>query len=366
MVHDNSISSRNLLDKLQLTGYLNTPGVTEVFINRPGEVFLEDTDGCRRIERPDLTLPVLERLANTLCTFNKKHISYESPIHSVTLPDGERGHIMMSPSCENGTVVFAFRKPSTSRFSLDDYLSTGRLDGFADVAAGSATDGKLSDADLGIDERHYRDVNDRMKLPYDVRLSDWQYEMLEHKANRNLNGFFRLAIEKRLNICMVGGTGSGKTTFTKTLADLIPSTERILTIEDTHELDLPNHPNRAHLFYNGHITAKMIVAACMRLKPDRELLTELRGDEAWDYLTLLNTGHPGGLTSAHANDSLAALVRIARLAAASPDCKNMKYEYIFDTVRSTIDVICFFDQTRLTELYYDPVAKFQSVSRYQV
>ena len=60
MVHDNSVSSRNLLDKLKLTEYLNTPGVTEVFINRPGEVFLEVADGCRRIERPDLPLPVLE------------------------------------------------------------------------------------------------------------------------------------------------------------------------------------------------------------------------------------------------------------------------------------------------------------------
>lgn len=359
------VTVRNFLDSWGITEKLNTPGVTEVLINRPGELFTEDGSGFHRFEHPDMTLEKLRQLGNSLAILNGKALDIRNPIHSVTLPDGERGHIMMPPTCEDETMVFAFRKPSTDRFSLDDYLNTGRLDGFADVAAGSATDGKLSDTDLGIDERHYRDVNDRMKLPYDVRLSDWQYEMLEHKANRNLNGFFRLAIKYRLNICMVGGTGSGKTTFTKTLADLIPSKERILTIEDTHELDLPNHPNRAHLFYNGHITAKMIVAACMRLKPDRALLTELRGDEAWDYLTLLNTGHPGGLTSAHANDSLAALVRIARLAAASPDCKNMKYEYIFDTVRSTIDVICFFDKTRLTELYYDPVAKFQSVSRYQ-
>ena len=77
-MHDSSISSRNLLDKLQLTEYLNAPGVTEVFINRPGEVFLEGEYGRIRYERPDLTLPVLEKLANTLCTFNKKHISYES------------------------------------------------------------------------------------------------------------------------------------------------------------------------------------------------------------------------------------------------------------------------------------------------
>ena len=361
MVHDNSVSSRNLLDKLKLTEYLNTPGVTEVFINRPGEVFLEDTDGCRRIERPDLTLPVLERLANTLCTFNKKHISYESPIHSVTLPDGERGHIMMSPSCENGTMVFAFRKPSNSRFSLDDYINTGRLNGFNDVSAHGVPE-RQAVSEIEIDSRYVRDVCDKMKLPYDVKLADWQYQMLEHKANGNLTEFFKTAIDRKLNICMVGGTGSGKTTFTKTLADLIHPAVRIATIEDTHELGLPNHPNHVHLFYNHHITAKMIIAACMRIKPDRIFLTELRGDEAWDYLSALNTGHPGGLTSVHANDACSVHYRIAQLAKESKTGQTMDYNYILNTVRSTIDVICYFEKTRMTELYFDPVEKFYAMS----
>lgn len=359
MVHDNSISSRNLLDKLQLTGYLNTPGVTEVFINRPGEVFLEDTDGCRRIERPDLTLPVLERLANTLCTFNKKHISYESPIHSVTLPDGERGHIMMSPSCENGTVVFAFRKPSDSRFSMSDYLDSGRLNGFRDVSGHGVIDRHMESE---IESRWMRDVSDKMKLPHDIKLADWQYKMLEHKANGELNGFFRIAIGQKLNICSVGPTGSGKTTFSKTLADMIPVHERLATIEDTHELNLPLHPNHIHLFYSGHITAKMIIAACMRLKPGRIFLTELRGDEAWDYLAALNTGHPGGLTSVHANSARDVHHRIAQLAKESATGQTMDHRYILNTVRATIDVICYFEKTRLKELYFDPVEKFYAMS----
>lgn len=360
MVHDNSVSLRNLLDKLKLTEYLNTPGVTEVFINRPGEVFLEDADGCHRIERPDLPLPVLEKLANTLCTYNKKHISYESPIHSVTLPDGERGHIMMSPSCENGTVVFAFRKPSNSRFTMSDYLDTGRLNGFNDVSGHGVAE-RRTESEIEIESRWVRDVSDRMKLPSDVKLTDWQYKMLEHKANGELNEFFRIAIAQRLNICMVGGTGSGKTTFTKTLADMIPAHERLVTIEDTHELDLPLHPNHAHLFYSGHITAKMIIAACMRLKPGRIFLTELRGDEAWDYLAALNTGHPGGLTSVHANSARDVHYRIMQLAKESATGQTMDPGYILNTVRSTIDVICYFEKTRMTELYFDPVEKYYAM-----
>ena len=102
---------------------------------------------------------------------------------------------------------------------------------------------------MEIDNKYFRDISDKMKLPHDVQLASWQYEMLDHKANRNMNAFFALAIKHKLNICMVGGTGSGKTTFTKALSDLVPPETRIITLEDTHELDLPKHPNHAYLFY---------------------------------------------------------------------------------------------------------------------
>ncbi|WP_373700745.1 ATPase, T2SS/T4P/T4SS family [Neisseria dentiae] len=357
----NDITARNLLDKLGITEKLNQPGITEVLINRSGEMFTENSSGFTRYESDILTLDNLKQLGNVLCVFNGKDLNYKQPIHSVTLPDGERGHIMMPPSCEDGTMVFAFRKPSSSRFGLDDYINTGRLNAFNDVSAHGVPD-RRSASEIEIDSRYVRDVCDKMKLPYDVKLADWQYQMLEHKANGNLTEFFQTAIDKKLNICMVGGTGSGKTTFTKALADLIPTNERLITIEDTHELSLPNHPNHAHLFYKEHISAKMIVAACMRLKPDRIFLTELRGDEAWDYLSALNTGHPGGLTSVHANDARSVHYRIAQLAMESPAGQNMDHSYILNTVRATIDVICYFEKTRMTELYFDPVEKFYAMS----
>lgn len=349
-------SALNFLDNLGISEQLVRKGLTEVMINRPYEMFVEGSFGVERLDAPELSLDKLNKLANVLCNLNGKHISAANPIHSVTLPNGERGHIMMPPSCEDRTVVFAIRKPSTSRFSLDGYIDSGRLQGFTDYSrygnANSTDDG------IEIDGSRFRDVCDKMKLPHDVPLASWQYQMLEAKANRDLATFFKIAIEQKLNICMVGGTGSGKTTFTKALVDMIPNNTRLITIEDTHELDTPNHPNHVHLFYKEHITAKQIIAACMRLKPDRILLTELRGDEAWDYLSALNTGHPGGLTSVHANDARSVHYRIAQLAMESPAGKSMPYDYILNTVRTTIDVVCFFHRTYMTELYFDPVEKY--------
>jgi type IV secretion system protein VirB11 len=358
MDFDKAASVRNQLRMLGIDDYLNRDGITELIINRPNELFLERPTGWERIEDERLSLRALEQFANTLCIFNGKNINQLDPMHSVTLPDGERGHILIPPSCEQDTIVFALRKPSDSRFTLDSYIDSGRLAKFKDVADYSGS----KESSIDIESSAYRDVCDKMKLPNDVKLQDWQLKMLEHKSNRELNPFFQLAIEHKLNICMVGGTGSGKTTFTKAVADMIPSDVRILTIEDTHELSLPNHPNHAHLFYKQNITAKAVISSCMRLKPDRIFLTELRGDEAWDYLSALNTGHQGGLTSVHANDANSVFYRISQLAKESVTGQTMDFDYILNTVRSTIDVVCFFDKTYMTELYFDPVAKYYALT----
>ena len=356
---NNDASVRNQLRLLGIDDYLNREGVTELVINRPNELFLERPDGWERIEDGRFSLTALNQFANTLAIYNEKHITQQSPMHSVTLPDGERGHIMIPPTCEQKTIVFALRKPSNSRFTLDSYIDSGRVTKYQDV---SQSNGSSKESQIEINGKQYRDVADDLHIPIEVNLTDWQLQMLHHKANRELNPFFQLAVKHKLNICMVGGTGSGKTTFTKAIADMIPFDTRILTIEDTHELSLPMHLNHAHLFYKEKITAKAVIASCMRLKPDRIFLTELRGDEAWDYLAALNTGHQGGLTSVHANDANSVFYRIAQLAKESATGQTMDYDYILKTVRSTIDVVCFFERTHMTELYFDPVAKYLAQS----
>src|SRR5690606_19339112 len=163
-------------------------------------------------------------------------------------------------------------------------------------------------------------------------------------ANRDFANFFRLAVAHKWNICMDGGAGSGKTTVSKAIADLIPNTVRITTLEDTQELDLTNHPNHIHNHTKDQVSEQALIAACMRIKPDRIFLTELRGGEAWDYLTALNTGHPGGLTSVHANDSRSVFHRIADLAKQSSVGSGMDYQYLLANAKKTIDIVCFFNE----------------------
>ena len=333
---DKAETARYYLQTLGITALLSEKGVTEVMINRPGEIWIEASNGLVKHDKPELTYQACNALALALATFNDKKIDLKKPIDSVTLPDGERGQIMLPPAAEKDTIVICIRKPSNSRFNLNAYIESGRLADFKDVSGLSK---------ISVDQFTESD------------LKDWEMDLLEYKRSGQLAAFFRSAIDRKLNICMVGGTGSGKTTFTKAIADMVPSDTRIITIEDTHELDLPNHPNRLHLFYKEHITAKQIIASCMRLKPDRIFLTELRGDEAWDYLSALNTGHGGGLTSVHANDAESVFYRIAQLAKESSTGQAMDYNYILNTVRATIDVVCFFEKTKLKELYYNPIAK---------
>lgn len=349
------ISARNILARLGITEYLSRPGVTDVMINRPGEAFIELPGGVVREENPLLDLNSLKELANVLAIFNQKYIHEADPMHSVTLPDGERCHILLPPSCEEGTVVFAFRKPSKDRFSLQSYIDSGRLAKKRDMSESALLAQDVKEGMFA--GRPYQEVAAELGIDQDVRVRDFELDLLHYKAISDDWSFFNLAVEKKLNICMVGGTGSGKTTFSKAIADLVPADVRIVTLEDTHELDLPNHPNHIHLFIKEHVPAQDLIASCMRIKPTRIFLTELRGGEAWDYLTALNTGHPGGLTSVHANDSPSVFHRIADLAKESSTGKTMDYDYLLRTAKKTIDIVCFFDETYMTEWYYDPVEK---------
>jgi type IV secretion system protein VirB11 len=273
-------------------------------------------------------------LANALAIYNDDCIGQNEPLKSVTLPDGQRGQIVIPPATTAGTISLTIRIPSTQRFSLDDYIKSGRLDCI-------------------------KDVSEHLICPDDIPLLDFEKEMLQMKADRDMDAFWQAAIKNNLNNVMVGGTGSGKTTFTKAIADLVPRDTRIITIEDNHELDLPNHPNHKHLFYgrNG-VIPKELIASCMRMNPDRVFLTELRGDETWDYLSLLNTGHPGSITSVHANDCRSAFYRIGTLIKQSGVGQTLDFTYIMREVMTTIDVVAYFSRTYMTQIYYDPVQKY--------
>ncbi|MCV2502475.1 MAG: P-type DNA transfer ATPase VirB11 [Neisseriaceae bacterium] len=336
---DNYSTVNSLLEKYGISTLLNQESITDIYINQPYEIFIETLTEVKRFDKKELSFENLQSLAKALCIANNLRFS-ESFIHAVELPNGDRGQIVLPPAVPNNTIAFAIRKLSgeNKKYSYQSWLETGRLSNFIDISN-----------------------NSHDKLKKEINLKDFEMELIDYKNKGDLFNFFKLAIERKLNIVTVGGTGAGKTTFSGILTDFIPPQERIITLEDVHELNLPKHTNKLHLLYKeGQITAKELLFACMRLKPDRILITEIRSDIAWDYLTALNTGHPGGITSIHANSAIDVFNRFATLAKESEVARNLDYKFLLDVTRATIDIVLFFHKTFLKEIYYDPYLKYLS------
>jgi type IV secretion system protein VirB11 len=175
---------------------------------------------------------------------------------------------------------------------------------------------------------------------------------------------------------VVGDTGSGKTTLMKTLCQHIPQSERIITIEDVRELTLPLHDNLVHLLYSkggqgiASLTPADLIAACMRMRPDRVLLAELRGSEAFDFLKLLTTGHSGSITSYHAESCALALERYVLMAKEHSDAAIFDADGLKRLVRLTLDIIIHVKaescaqadgglakRRYVSEVHFDPVAR---------
>lgn len=318
------------LDFLKQSGIserLAIEGVTDVAINRPGEIWVETPRGWLQEKVPHLDFQLCQRVAHHLCVFNRKSLSPQTPIHTVELPFGERGQIVMAPACERGTLSMTFRKPTLDRFTLEDYLNSGRFERAQAVWA----------------PRH--------------ELQPWQQQMKQAHRERSWITFFRLAVEHRQNIIIFGGPGSGKTTFGKSLMDLFPKERRMITIQEVKELGLPYHPNHVHLFYGPQVSPKQLVASSLRMKPDHLFLAELTGDEVWHFLEILNTGTKGTVTTAHANDSEAGFARVCGLVKQSEVGKGLDYSYIERLVRTSFDVVVYMEHTHILEVHYEPQHK---------
>lgn len=324
---DGATLARDFLNKAGISERLDRPGVSEVAINRPGEIWTEGVDGWQREDAPWLTFDLCRQVANALAAYSHRHLSAETPIHTVELPNGERCQIVMPPACEKGTISLTVRKPSLDRFSLQDYIDSGRFDQAQSVATST------------------------------VELADWQRELKELHAAGAWSEFFALAIQHRLNIIIFGGPGSGKTTLGKALVDLFPRDRRLITIEEINEMKLPFHANHVHLLYGATVTAKELVASCLRMKPDHLFLAELTGDEAWHFMEILNTGNPGTVTTAHANDSVSGYARVGGLVKQSAVGQGLDMAYIERQVRISFDVVVYMERTHILEVHYEPEAK---------
>ena len=314
-----------------LGSMLADPQVLEVCINRPGEAFVETTAGWRRVPLPYADFDWCSRLARLVANYTHQKIDETSPLLSAWLPDGERIQIVIPPATTSGCVAITIRRPPNGVWSLEELAQHGV---FRDTV-------RAGEAPAPADE-----------------------EMRRLLDTRRFEDFMRLAVVSRKNILVSGPTGSGKTTWTKALIREIPTDERIVTIEDARELVLDGHPNHVRLYYSkdrqglARVTPRQLLESCLRMKPDRILLAELRSDEAFDYLRNVNTGHPGSITSIHASSALMAFEQLVLLIKQNPSGRALARRDIRSMLRSSIDVVVQFalDGHRrcIREVWFEP------------
>jgi type IV secretion system protein VirB11 len=318
-----------------LRAQLDAEGVLEVCVNRPGEMMVERTDGWHVIAAPDLTLERCLSLATAVATYSDQQINQEHPLLSATLPSGERVQFVIPPAVTRGTVSLTVRKPAQLIRRLDDFEREGLFERTARNAVGDTSEPMAFEQEL-------------MSLRDAGRYAD----------------FLRLAVQRHQTIVVSGKTGSGKTTFMKGLVEEVPHRERLITIEDTPELTLPNHPNVVHLYYSKNaqgtakVTAKSLLEACLRMKPDRLFLAEVRGDECFYFVRLAASGHPGSITSVHAGSCALAFEQMSLMIRESGSGGGLRMDEIKCLLSIVIDVVVQFDRDErgrfISEIHYQP------------
>lgn len=249
--------------------------VTEVLVNRPGEIWIEDaTQPCmQRIEMAAIDDQLLQRLAEQVARISHQGINREHPLLSATLPDGARIQLCGPPATRRHWAM-AIRRHRQLDLPLDAY-DRGAIKPIASTPS-----------------------PDAMAQPIE---------------------FLRDAIRRRRTILISGGTSSGKTTFLNAMLSEISADERVVVVEDTAELKLPGLNGVGLIAVKGElgearVSADDLLQAALRLRPDRIVLGELRGKETVSFLRAINTGHPGSFSTVHANNPRGALEQIAMMA----------------------------------------------------
>ena len=318
---------------------LSDPDVTELCINRPGEAFVETRAGWRTQALPFADYAWCHRLAKLVANSTRQRIDEESPLLSASLPSGERIQIVLPPATTQQCVAITIRRPSDQVWSIEELTRRGIF---------RAT-------------RHATQELDSTETELWSLLQGQQYDK-----------FMQLAVASRKNILVSGPTGSGKTTYTKALIREIPSEERLITIEDARELVLDRHPNHVRLFYSkddqgqARVTPKQLLESCLRMRPDRILLAELRAEEAFDYLRNVNSGHPGSITSVHAASAELAFEQLVLLVKQSKGGQELSRADIKQLLYLLVDVVIQFGvehhQRFIKEIWYDPARKRRSLA----
>ena len=257
-------------------------GVNEVMINKPGEAWVEKAGDQRLVKIPEIDIDHLLGLGRLVAQSTAQGISEETPLLSATLPNGYRIQVVFPPAVEPNLAAFAIRKGTSMHLSLDKYAEMGAFDNTS--------------------TKEIEDKNNPI--------------LCDYLKSGNIKEFIRYAVNCKKNIIISGGTSTGKTTFTNAALGEIPASERLITVEDAREVMLHQHHNKVHLLASkggqgrAKVTTQDLIEACLRLRPDRIIVGELRGSEAFSFLRAINTGHPGSISTLHADAPAMALEQL--------------------------------------------------------
>lgn len=325
-----------------LTEYLDNPEITEIAINRPGEIWLgkQGERYMSSVKMPKLTFDLLESLADVTASRSSQETSRERPLLAATIPinlednieESERGgyrvQVVRPPAVEDGSIAICIRKPTLLDIDLKAYSAAGAFE---------TVNTKFEDQ--GYSDEHLAQL---------YKAGDWEE-------------FLRGAVRSHKNIIISAGTNAGKTTLLNALLKEIPADERVVTIEDSREIRPPQE-NCLHMVYSrgdqgtANVTAVELLEAMLRLTPDRAIMGELRGAEAYSYLELLNSGHTGSITTIHADSPTLMYERLAQMVMrfGAP----MGKEQIIEYAKSLIQVVVQFkrgsDGRRyVSEIHYE-------------
>lgn len=295
-----------------LKGYFDDPGVSEIMINRFDQIFVEK--GGDIFQAPLKLSPEAVRGAiQSLATANARDAGQ---VLDVRMP-GYRVAAALSPTSIKGAVL-CIRQHATAVRSLDVYLASG---GFSPV----------SDKDVAAYEQASRSLSQGRPDDQDVL-----------RGGEAVKALLQWMVATRQNILIAGGTSSGKTTFLNSLLMEVHPGQRLLTIEDTAELNV-TIPNYVSFESNADlgISIRDLVKLALRFRPDRIVVGEIRGGEAYDLIDALNTGHPGGMCSLHANSPEQALTRLEGLVRMNPTAANLPHHVLRKQIAETFRFVVF-------------------------
>ena len=290
---------------MPLAHHLARADITDIYINRPGELWVETLGGTiSRVEARELDRDTLARLARQIAASTAQGINRQAPLLAASLPTGERVQIIIPPATR-GEIAIAIRKHVAPNLTLEDF-------------------GDFSTRDSKPPDRK------RALLVENVVATSSDAVVL------------RNAVRDRRNILISGGTSSGKTTLLNVLLREIPVAERLILIEDTPELMVAHENSVGLIATRGNmgeadVNAEDLLIAALRMRPDRIILGEIRGSEATTFLRAINTGHPGSISTVHADSPTRAIDQLALLVLQTG--MRLNWRDVTTYVRQSLDFI---------------------------